>query len=140
MAAVMAHVASAPNPTIIRIRISSSKSILVRVFITTLLSAATRFRVDGPNGWFPVSLLRGTAGEGPSLLPSLSHSGEWRNWQTRRIQVPVSERTWGFNSPLAHFQADRPRGGARAGYARSSEGVRSMGGSSRGLLGSTPRP
>ena len=28
--------------------------------------------------------------------------GEWRNWQTRRIQVPVSERTWGFNSPLAH--------------------------------------
>ena len=30
------------------------------------------------------------------------HSGEWRNWQTRRIQVPVSERTWGFKSPLAH--------------------------------------
>ena len=29
-------------------------------------------------------------------------TGEWRNWQTRRIQVPVSERTWGFNSPLAH--------------------------------------
>ncbi len=29
-------------------------------------------------------------------------SGEWRNWQTRRIQVPVSARTWGFNSPLAH--------------------------------------
>jgi hypothetical protein len=30
--------------------------------------------------------------------------GEWRNWQTRRIQVPVSERTWGFNSPLAHHR------------------------------------
>ena len=30
------------------------------------------------------------------------HSGEWRNWQTRRIQVPVSERMWGFKSPLAH--------------------------------------
>src|SRR5437588_7155521 len=29
-------------------------------------------------------------------------SGEWRNWQTRRIQVPVSARTWGFKSPLAH--------------------------------------
>ena len=29
-------------------------------------------------------------------------SGEWRNWQTRRIQVPVSERMWGFKSPLAH--------------------------------------
>ena len=29
-------------------------------------------------------------------------SGEWRNWQTRRLQVPVSERMWGFKSPLAH--------------------------------------
>jgi hypothetical protein len=28
--------------------------------------------------------------------------GEWRNRQTRRIQVPVSARTWGFKSPLAH--------------------------------------
>ena len=28
--------------------------------------------------------------------------GEWRNWQTRRIQVPVSERMWGFKSLLAH--------------------------------------
>jgi len=27
---------------------------------------------------------------------------EWRNRQTRWIQVPVSERTWGFDSPLAH--------------------------------------
>ena len=30
------------------------------------------------------------------------HSGEWRNWQTRWLQVPVSVRTWGFKSPLAH--------------------------------------
>ena len=29
-------------------------------------------------------------------------SGEWRNWQTRRIQVPVGSRSWGFDSPLAH--------------------------------------
>jgi hypothetical protein len=28
--------------------------------------------------------------------------GEWRNRQTRTVQVRVSERTWGFNSPLAH--------------------------------------
>src|SRR5665213_2675323 len=28
--------------------------------------------------------------------------GEWRNWQTRRLQVPVFERMWGFKSPLAH--------------------------------------
>ena len=27
---------------------------------------------------------------------------EWRNRQTRTVQVRVSERTWGFNSPLAH--------------------------------------
>ena len=30
------------------------------------------------------------------------HSREWRNWQTRRIQVPVPARVWGFKSPLAH--------------------------------------
>ena len=35
------------------------------------------------------------------------HSGEWRNRQTRRIQVPVSERTWGFKSPFAHVRNDR---------------------------------
>ena len=28
--------------------------------------------------------------------------GEWRNWQTRRLQVPVSSGSWGFKSPLAH--------------------------------------
>ena len=30
-------------------------------------------------------------------------AGEWRNWQTRRIQVPVGESLWGFESPLAHL-------------------------------------
>jgi hypothetical protein len=29
---------------------------------------------------------------------------EWRNRQTRTVQVRVSERTWGFNSPLAHVE------------------------------------
>src|SRR5215207_6642729 len=29
-------------------------------------------------------------------------SGEWRNWQTRWLQVPVAARSWGFKSPLAH--------------------------------------
>jgi hypothetical protein len=28
--------------------------------------------------------------------------GEWRNWQTRRLQVPVRATSWGFKSPLAH--------------------------------------
>src|SRR5690625_6730084 len=27
---------------------------------------------------------------------------EWRNWQTRTVQVRVPARAWGFNSPLAH--------------------------------------
>ena len=31
-----------------------------------------------------------------------SDQGEWRNWQTRMLEVHVSERTWGFKSPLAH--------------------------------------
>ncbi len=38
--------------------------------------------------------------------------GEWRNWQTRRIQVPVIARSWGFKSPLAHeviLDPTRPR-------------------------------
>src|SRR5207253_191595 len=29
---------------------------------------------------------------------------EWRNWQTRKIQVLVSVRMWGFNSPLPQFR------------------------------------
>ena len=29
-------------------------------------------------------------------------SREWRNWQTRWLQVPVPARAWGFKSPLAH--------------------------------------
>jgi hypothetical protein len=40
-----------------------------------------------------------------SQVPVYPHQptlGEWRNWQTRRIQVPVSARTWGFKSPFAH--------------------------------------
>jgi hypothetical protein len=27
---------------------------------------------------------------------------EWRNWQTRTVQVRVPVRAWGFKSPLAH--------------------------------------
>ncbi len=33
------------------------------------------------------------------------HSGEWRNWQTRWLQVPVRETSWGFKSPLAHHES-----------------------------------
>jgi hypothetical protein len=31
-----------------------------------------------------------------------SSTRRWRNWQTRELQVLVSERTWGFESPPAH--------------------------------------
>lgn len=33
----------------------------------------------------------------------------WRNRQTRWIQVPVPERAWGFNSPLAHSGVPKRR-------------------------------
>jgi hypothetical protein len=29
-------------------------------------------------------------------------AGQVAEWQTRTVQVRVSERTWGFKSPLAH--------------------------------------
>ena len=35
-------------------------------------------------------------------------SREWRNWQTRWLQVPVLERAWGFKSPLAHANEMAP--------------------------------
>ena len=31
---------------------------------------------------------------------------EWRNWQTRTVQVRVPERAWGFKSPLAHHSPE----------------------------------
>ena len=48
----------------------------------------------------------GTDGTAPSLrahemalVPSTLHSGEWRNCQTRRLQVPCSERDVGVQVP-----------------------------------------
>src|SRR5262249_19208662 len=49
---------------------------------------------------------------------------EWRNWQTRRIQVPVAARLWGFKSPLAH--SPRP---VRDLGSRSPRGTRGLRGS-----------
>jgi hypothetical protein len=34
--------------------------------------------------------------------PAFPAKREWRNRQTRTVQVRVPERVWGFNSPLAH--------------------------------------
>ncbi len=56
-------------------------------------SATGRPRVDAPVWGAP--------------RPGIALAGFWREWrnrQTRTVQVRVSERTWGFNSPLAHQQ------------------------------------
>lgn len=58
-----------------------------------------RGRSWGPGAGCPVW------GAGPgwdNLL--LLNTREWRNRQTRTVQVRVPERAWGFNSPLAHLK------------------------------------
>ena len=37
---------------------------------------------------------------------------EWRNRQTRTVQVRVPVMEWGFNSPLAHDETAGPSGSA----------------------------
>ena len=37
---------------------------------------------------------------------------EWRNWQTRTVQVRVPVRAWGFKSPLAHSGKAPEKSGA----------------------------
>lgn len=46
----------------------------------------------------------------PGVVLEFLGSREWRNWQTRWLQVPVPARAWGFKSPLAH---GRERAGSR---------------------------
>jgi hypothetical protein len=46
-------------------------------------------------------LCRRTRDATPAVVISLSLR-EWRNWQTRTVQVRVPVRAWGFKSPLAH--------------------------------------
>ncbi len=55
----------------------------------------------------------------------------WRNRQTRWIQVPVPERAWGFNSPLAHREEPPLRRNPERGFfrcARVSAGGRRVAG------------
>jgi hypothetical protein len=50
-------------------------------------------------------------------------------WQTRWLQVPVFERTWGFKSPLAH-ESDLKRGAATAksvGQQKTQKDCREIG-------------
>ena len=46
---------------------------------------------------------RHVPGGAPTRDRVLRSLGRVAEWQTRTVQVRVSERTWGFNSPLAHF-------------------------------------
>src|SRR5688500_11835850 len=57
---------------------------------------------------------------GPSGTVIGRSPGEWRNRQTRWLQVPVSARTWGFKSPLAHVTSHGANR-VRAGVAGDSE-------------------
>ncbi len=57
----------------------------------------------------PVALRSGAALRFPGCP-----SGEWRNRQTRWLQVPVRATSWGFKSPLAHHERAGQRGCAGA--------------------------
>ena len=52
-----------------------------------------------------------------AVLISLSLR-EWRNWQTRTVQVRVPVRAWGFKSPLAH-RKERKAPGISGGLSRA---------------------
>lgn len=54
------------------------------------------------SGWWVSAAWGGHLGARGRLVSSAIHSGEWRNRQTRWLQVPVAARSWGFKSPLAH--------------------------------------
>src|SRR6266700_340918 len=42
-----------------------------------------------------------------SVAAQHSHLPEWRNWQTRMVQVHVPARVWGFESLLRHQSSAR---------------------------------
>ena len=49
-----------------------------------------------------LSVLPLRTGRWPLSAAALATAGQVAEWQTRTVQVRVSVRTWGFNSPLAH--------------------------------------
>ena len=49
---------------------------------------------------------------------------EWRNRQTRTVQVRVPVMEWGFNSPLAHDETADPSGSAVFVFLPCAVGVR----------------
>src|SRR3954447_7743274 len=56
-----------------------------------------------PTPWSGCGVDRSPPGQGAvDDCYSRRSPGQVAEWQTRTVQVRVSERTWGFNSPLAH--------------------------------------
>ena len=86
-----AHVRSPPSA---RARSSSVRTLPAMLSGPAPPSDSARPRAPQPSGRFGDGLRAGIA--------CARFSREWRNRQTRTVQVRVSERTWGFNSPLAH--------------------------------------
>ncbi len=49
------------------------------------------------------------------LSKSSNNTQKWRNWQTRRLQVPVVAISCGFKSHLLHFIKNKPVSRMEAG-------------------------
>ena len=72
-----------------------------------------------PRGPPPHSTSEGALAVGSVMYPLETTRASGGIWQTRRIQVPVSARTWGFKSPLAHVLVS-PEGRRRNVAPRTS--------------------
>ncbi len=70
-------------------------------------SCSLRSRAAGPLSLFGVQRIQIRDAMIGARSLRCAATREWRNWQTRRLQVPVSERMWGFKSPLAHSTSSR---------------------------------
>ena len=70
------------------------------------------------------SLRRIDVGDGRSGLLTLALPlGRVAEWQTRWLQVPVSERMWGFKSPLAHDESPAQQGFSSSPEVPTSTGL-----------------
>src|SRR5690242_17914629 len=84
-----------------------------------LPSQSDRERIRPGQRWYRDSTMRAIRGDRiearwENLRASVSVPlGRVAEWQTRTVQVRVSVRTWGFNSPLAHHLLRRETGAMR---------------------------
>ena len=68
--------------------------------------------------------------------PTLCERARVAEWQTRWLQVPVSERAWGFKSPLAHHNVlSQDEGNPRTPRVRGFLRFQSSSGSARSVAG-----